>query len=52
MIFLKKQLTNRVGTKDLQIAAIALSVHGIVVTSNHKDFCQVPNLLIADWTLE
>jgi tRNA(fMet)-specific endonuclease VapC len=49
---LKKRLTNRVGTKDLQIAAIALSVHGIVVTSNHKDFGQVPNLLIEDWTLE
>ncbi|PZU92215.1 MAG: nucleic acid-binding protein [Pseudanabaena sp.] len=48
---LKKQLTNRVGTKDLQIAAIALSVGGIVVTSNYKDFGQVPNLPIEDWTL-
>jgi tRNA(fMet)-specific endonuclease VapC len=48
---LKKQLTNKVGTKDLQIAAIALSVNGIIVTSNLKDFCKIPDLLIEDWTL-
>ena len=48
---LKKKLTNKVGTKDLQIAAIALSVNGIIVTSNLKDFCKVPDLLIEDWTL-
>jgi tRNA(fMet)-specific endonuclease VapC len=42
----------KVGTKDLQIAAIALSVNGIVVTSNHKDFGKVPNLQIEDWTIE
>lgn len=39
---LKKELTNKVGTKDLQIAAIAISVNGIIVTSNRKDFCKVP----------
>lgn len=48
---LKKKLTNKVGTKDLQIAAIAISVNGIIVTSNRKDFCKVPDLLIEDWTL-
>ena len=48
---LKKQLTYKVGTKDLQIAAIALSVNGIVVTRNYKDFCKVPNLQIEDWTI-
>ncbi len=48
---LKKKLTNKVGTKDIQIAAIALSVKGIVVTSNHKDFCKVPDLQIEDWTI-
>ena len=47
---LKRKLTN-VGTKDLQIAAIALSVNGIVVTSNHRDFCKVPDLQIEDWTI-
>lgn len=41
----------KVGTKDLQIAAIALSVNGIVVSSNYKDFCKVPNLQIDDWTI-
>jgi tRNA(fMet)-specific endonuclease VapC len=48
---LKKLLTNKVGTKDLQIAAIALSLNGIVVTSNHKDFSKIPNLQIEDWTI-
>jgi len=48
---LKKKLNNKVGTKDLQIAAIALSVNGIIVTSNLKDFCKIPDLLIEDWTL-
>ena len=48
---LKKKLTNKVATKDLQIAAISLSVKGIVVTSNHKDFCKIPDLQIEDWTI-
>ena len=40
-----------IGTQDLRIAAIALSVNGIVVTRNHKDFAKVPNLTIEDWTI-
>ena len=39
-------------TGDMRIAAIALSVDGIVVTRNQKDFSKVPNLKIEDWTLE
>jgi tRNA(fMet)-specific endonuclease VapC len=48
---LRKEIKN-VGTKDLRITAIALSVDGIIVTRNQKDFEKVPNLKIEDWTLE
>ncbi len=41
----------RIGSQDLRMAAIALSVDGIIVTRNHKDFSKVPNLRIEDWTL-
>lgn len=40
----------RIGTNDLAIAAITLSVTGILVTRNTVDFERVPNLLIEDWT--
>jgi tRNA(fMet)-specific endonuclease VapC len=47
---LLKQKT-RVGTQDLRIAAIALSLNSTVVTRNFKDFQKVPNLKIVDWSI-
>lgn len=42
----------RIGTQDLKIAAITLSVNGIIVTRNQKDFSKVPNLPLEDWTIK
>ncbi len=46
---LKKQY-RRIGTMDLKIAAIALSLNAILLTRNIKDFGQIENLEIDDWT--
>ncbi len=41
----------RIGTQDLRIAAIVLSLTGTVETRNLKDFEKVPNLKIVDWSI-
>ena len=42
----------RIGTQDLQIAAITLANDATLITSNRRDFERVPRLRIEDWTIE
>ena len=44
------KLRLRVGTMDLKIASIALSMDALVVTRNLKDFSRIPGLRWEDWT--
>lgn len=45
-----RQQKIKIGTQDLRIASIALANEAIVVTRNYKDFSQVPNIFLEDWT--
>jgi tRNA(fMet)-specific endonuclease VapC len=46
-----RQQRIRIGSQDLRIAALALLYGFTVVTSNVRDFSQVPNLNVTDWTI-
>jgi tRNA(fMet)-specific endonuclease VapC len=41
----------RLDTRDLRIAAIALTTKAILVTRNSRDFEQIPKLAIMDWSV-
>ena len=45
-----QQAKIRIGTQDLKIASIALTVQATLLTRNAKDFAKVPRLRIEDWT--
>jgi tRNA(fMet)-specific endonuclease VapC len=41
----------KIGTQDLKIAAITLNQNATLITRNRRDFEQVPNLKIEDWSI-
>jgi tRNA(fMet)-specific endonuclease VapC len=43
------QLIRRIGPRDSRIAAIALAHNATLLSSNLRDFSQVPGLLVEDW---
>jgi tRNA(fMet)-specific endonuclease VapC len=40
----------RIGTMDLKIASITIANDALLISRNLKDFEQVPNLSVQDWT--
>jgi tRNA(fMet)-specific endonuclease VapC len=46
----RKSQKIRIGTMDLKIATIAISRKAILISRNLKDFEEIPNLVVKDWT--
>ena len=46
-----REMRIRIGTYDLRIAAVALAADGVLVTANVRDFSQVPELNLEDWSI-
>jgi tRNA(fMet)-specific endonuclease VapC len=46
-----RKMRLRIGTKDLQIAAVALAQGATLLSRNLSHFGQVPGLIVEDWTL-
>jgi tRNA(fMet)-specific endonuclease VapC len=44
-----RKLCRRVGTFDLKIAAIARIHDALLLTSNRRDFGQIPGLQVESW---
>jgi tRNA(fMet)-specific endonuclease VapC len=41
----------RIGTMDLKIAAIVISLDATLLSRNKRDFAKVPGLKLEDWTV-
>ncbi len=41
----------KIGTQDLKIAAVTLNQNATLITRNRRDFVQVPDLKIEDWSI-
>lgn len=50
LIHENKELDKKKLQKDVRIAAITLSVDGVMVTANEKDFSLIHGLVIENWT--
>jgi Uma2 family endonuclease len=45
-----RQIHRRIGSMDLKIAAISITQNATVLTQNLKDFTDIQNLKVEDWS--